>query len=86
MSTDYQFLLTALIRIVNAERSLVPLTRISIAARYIFPDGEYVNKEADIADRIYESNKTSNEEERMLLYQEYKQALVEFLTNKKNNG
>ena len=84
MSTDYHILLTALIRIVNEEQSLGLLTRISIAARYIFPDGEYTNKEADIADRIYESNKSSSEEERVLLYQEYKQALVEFLQTKKN--
>jgi hypothetical protein len=86
MSTDYQLLLTALIRIVNAEQNLYLLARLSRAAEGLFPDGDYIQKERDIAEKIFQSNRNSNEEEGKMLWEEYKQALVEFLTNKKNNG
>jgi len=84
MSTDYQLLLTALIRIVNAEQSLYILTRLSRAAESLFPDGDYVQKERDIVEKIVQSNRNSNEEEIKMLWEEYKQALVEFLQRKKD--
>jgi hypothetical protein len=84
MNTDYQLLLTAFIRIVNAEQSLYLLSRLSRAAESLFPDGDYLQKERDIAEKIFQSNRNSNEEEGKMLWEEYKQALVDFLQRKKD--